>query len=321
VKGVCDRLVAYSFGLLFLIRNKIDVVANEWSGPFGRERATYFLRAAAFLRYPIYSLPHGYFLWLNPLFNKTVIENYRTHGSFPDFSDRDFCTKYVVQSPEHKKENIEYGINPNKLLVLGSARFCEEWASINYDLLCKNSDFNVTGSFTVLFFLPHWDYNVRRERCISLLEQISMIENVHLEVKAHTRGTGALNSHETNLLSVRSNVEISDESIHSTQLVSRADVVVNFGSSIAFEALRQGKPVINPTYLHDNQTFFDCSGAVIDTKDDISTLNEIIDIQLGRGTVPDKRQVARFLHCRVDGSDRNPRVLDSYVDLLLGRDV
>jgi hypothetical protein len=321
LKRIFDRLVAYSFGPFFLIRNHIDVVANEWSGPFGRERAEYFLRGAGFLRLPVYSLPHGYFLWKNPLFNKEVAKIYGSSGRYPDFSNRNWFTRYVIQSPEHREANVEYGMAASKLVALGSPRFCKEWSTINYRLLCDNDGLSGNDLFNILFFLPHWDYNVHRGECISLLEKISALKGVHLEVKAHTRGNGALNSKEKNQLSVRSNVTFPDEETHSTLLINAADVVVNFGSSVAFEALRQGKPVINPMYLHDNQTFFDHSGAVIDTSDEGSTLSYIANLQFGRGVIPGQLQIDNFLTCRIDGGSLGKDVLQSYLDLLSGREI
>ena len=174
--------------------------------------------------------------------------------------------------------------------------------------------------FTILFFLPHWDYNVDRNKCISLLGKISDLKNIHLDIKAHTRGSGALDLREKEKLGSRPNVTIPDEAIHSTLLVNSADVIVNFGSSVAFEAMRQGKPVINPMYLHDNQTFFDHSGAVIDTSDEESTLNCIVELQSGRSSAPGQLHINKFLLYRVDDGSREKDVLQSYLDLLSGHE-
>lgn len=318
IRRAVDRLVAYFVGLFFLLRYRINIVANEWSGPFGREQAEYYLRAAGLLNLPVYSLPHGFFLWLNPLFNKEISTVYMESGKFPDFSNRNWFEKYIVQSPEHKAANIEYGMDPNKLVILGSARFCKEWSAINYRLLCEGGDFSENNDFTVLFFLPHWDYNVYRDRCISLLEKISKLNYVRLEIKTHTRGTGALDSTENNIFQSLSNVRILDDSVHSTLLIKGADVVVNCGSSVAFEALRQRKLVINPMYLHDNSTFFDYSRAVVDAIDEKSTLKLIIDAQSGHCISPQQTDIDEFLHRRVDGNSSGHDVLQSYINLLSG---
>jgi len=317
-KRISDRMFAYTFGLLFLFKNRINIVVNEWSGPYGRIRAEYFLRPATFLGLPIYSLPHGYFLWLNPLFNREKAEMYESRGNYPNFSNRNCFTKYVVQSPEHKEENIKNGMSQIKLVVLGSARFCREWSHVNYKLLCKYNRLSMPAMFTVLFFLPHWHYNVYRGNCIALLKKIADLENVCLRIKSHTRGTGALSATEKNSLEQKRYVEFPNSSVHSTLLVDQSDVVINFGSSIAFEALRQGKPVINPTYLHGNQTFFDNSKAVIDTNDEESTLNAIVSLQKGEDLGVKQDCVDNFLINRVEGGVKGGDVLQSYLSLLYG---
>ena len=135
LQKVVDRLVAYSIGFIFIFCRRIDVIASEWSGPFGRARAEYFLRPAHLLHIPIFSLPHGYFMWRNSLFNRKLVALAEIHKKPLDFSNRNWFTKYVVQTFEHKSENVKYGMNPDKIIVLGSARFCKEWSDTNLKLL------------------------------------------------------------------------------------------------------------------------------------------------------------------------------------------
>ena len=313
----CDRLIAYSFGLYFLKRHNFQVVVNEWSGPFGRERAEYFLRPANFLDISIYSLPHGYFLWKNPLFNQELADYYEENGRFPDFSNRNEFTRYVVQSPEHKAANIEYGMAREKLVILGSARFCEEWSEINHSLMVSRPGKSIpSNGVAILFFLPHWNYNVYRIKCVSLILEIAKLPGVSLTVKAHTRGSGTMSAAEQVQLSENYPVVFADDTTHSASLVYEADIVINFGSSIGFEALRQGKPVINPTYLHNNQTFFDNSGAVYDVHNQESTLNQI-KYCLSHSELEINRQaIDKFLLERVDGMASDLDVLQSYLNVL-----
>ena len=311
-----DRLVAYSIGFIFVFCKGIDVIASEWSGPFGRVRAEYFLRPAHLLQIPIFSLPHGYFVFQNALFNRKLSELAQTQERPLDFSNRNWFAKYVVQSYEHKRENVKYGMNPDKIVVLGSARFCREWSDINLKLLLENRELEKTAGLIAVFFLPHWDYNVDRNKCIALMKKISQKENVTLNIKAHTRGTGALTSEEIETLSQNDNIKLQDESVHSATLVYRSDVIINFGSSIAFEALSQGKPVINPRYLHRNDTIFDDSGIVIDTTDEASTLSILDDLQSGRDFGIQQDQVSKFLCERLEAGRQGQDVLQTYVDLL-----
>ena len=174
VSGIFDRLVSYSLGSNLLRRHRIEVVVNEWSGAIGREMAIYVLRSARLLGIQIYSLPHGYFIWRNSLFNRQLAQFYKTNGRFPDFTERNSFSRYVVQSTEQKLENIKYGMAEKKIVVLGSARFCKEWSVVNRSILSEQGDTGLRGlGFQVLFFLPHWDYNVNRDACVKLLRRIA----------------------------------------------------------------------------------------------------------------------------------------------------
>ena len=320
LQKVVDRLVAYSVGFIFVFCRGINVIASEWSGPFGRARSEYFLRPAHLLQIPIFSLPHGYFVFQNSLFNRKLFELAQIQEPPLDFSNRNWFTKYVVQSHMHKSENVKYGMNPDKIVVLGSARFCKEWSNINLKLLLEDRKQEKTAGLVVVFFLPHWDYNVDRKNCIDLMKKISQKKGITLNIKAHTRGTGALMSEEIETLSQNDNVKFQEESAHSTTLVYKSDVIINFGSSIAFEALRQGKLVINPRYLHRNDTIFDDSGIVIDTTDEASTLSILDDLQSGRNFGIQQDQVSKFLCERLEAGRQGQDVLQTYVDLLSGEE-
>jgi len=311
-------MVTYSFGIYFLVRYKIQVMVNEWSGPYGRGRAEYYLRVAGILKIPVYSLPHGYSLWTNPFFNVDMSKYYDEKGHFPDFRNRNWFSRYVVQSSEHKATNIKYGMDAEKLIVLGSARFCREWSSINQELLFGENGPESTDRFTILFFLPHWDYNVHRKQCINLLLRIGNLTDVRLVIKAHTRGTGALSLEERDLLKLRPAVVFVDDDIHSPFLIRTSEIVINFGSSIGFEALRQKKLVINPTYLHDNTTFFDGSKAVYDVANETGVVKLIQELQCGKASTINESVVDQFLLDRVDGGEEGLDVLGDYLNLLSG---
>ena len=322
VRPATDRLVAYVFGLYLLHKNKIEGVVNEWSGGSGRAKASYFLKAARLVGLPTFCLPHGYFIWKNPLFNREIADFYRKTKKLPNFNDRNLYSRYVVHSSEQRAEAIRYGIKEEKLIILGCARFCREWTEVNWGLLSSHVRQETRREFVILFFLPHWDYNVYRKKCINLIEKLSQLKETYVEVKAHTRGTGALDRDEMEYLCERGTVGFANESQHSAALVRQADLIINFGSSVGFEALQQGKPVINPRYLHGNQTFFDDSGVVIDTHDDESTVAAIGEIQSEGGrSMIEPNVVAQFLNRRVEYPGiRGPQsVLESYLWLLSGQ--
>ena len=319
LRRFCDRIMAYSMGLYLILGYKIRVAVNEWAGPCGREKAEYVLRPAKLARVPVYSLPHGYFLWRNSLYNREIKSYYKKNSRFPDFKNRDWFSSYVVQSPEHREANIKFGMNAEKLVVLGSARFCEEWSSINQRLLYDDERDQLSNdAFSVLFFLPHWDYNVYRVECVNLLSKIAKLKDTRLIVKAHTRGSGALSDEEKQNIQSENSVIFAGDKYHSPSLIRISNVVINFGSSIAFEALRQGVFVINPTYLHENKTFFDGTGAVYDASTAEQVMECIKAHKLGQAATIDSAAIKQMLLERVDGGTKGRDVLQDHLDLISG---
>ena len=121
------------------------------------------------------------------------------------------------------------------------------------------------------FFLPHWRYNVDADNTLNLLKAILARRDGYLIIKGHTRGDEIDQNMQLQLNSY-DNVEI-NSICESTPLIDWADVVVNFGSSIALEAIVRNKRIIYPSYLHSNQTIFDGQRCVEECK----SINEVID--------------------------------------------
>jgi len=312
-------VLSFLFGTYLLRKHDIEIIVIEWTGHLGRGLSELILRPARSLMLPVFSIPHGYSLWRNLNFNQVVEAGLKADGKFPDFSNRNWLKSYVVQSEEHKAMNVRSGMDPSRIKILGSARFCSEWTEINDRLMlrvCPKMEDD--QRFLVLFFLPHWDYQVERASCISLLKKIIEEPELFLVIKAHTRGTGALSGDEQENLRKTGNVRLAREDQHSPALIRDADLVVNFGSSIGFDALRRGIPVINPRYLHRNKTFFDDSDAVFDTFDEAETLNMISAIRSGTVEARDPEEIAKFLRRRVDNGGNGDDVLASYLELFAG---
>jgi hypothetical protein len=99
-----------------------------------------------------------------------------------------------------------------------------------------------------------------------MLTEVANDSETCLVIKGHTRGTGSLSKIALRALKDKPNV-ILETIAHSPALVKWCDVVINFGSSIAIEALSQEKPIIHPVFLHTNRTVFD-DGAVVHIAND-----------------------------------------------------
>ena len=317
IRRVVDRLIAHSYGYKFLVRHKIAVLVSEWSGALGREMAEYYLRPASAMGLSCISLPHGYYIWTNDIINAHEITLWEKSRTRPDFTDRNSFSTYVVQNSEAKQFKIKRGMSVEKVRVLGSARFCQEWFDVNCGLTIDHSvELTKDEVLRVLFFVPDWNYNIDRQACVRLLECLASLDNILLTIKANTRGTGSLTQLEQHHLNLRSNVKLADIRKHSPYLIRESDVVINFASSIGLEALLHNKPVCNPTYLNGNNTIFDGSGVVFDAKNVSDVLSFIYAVRDGRYELMDPDTWATFRKRYILGDSENEDVLSDYLRIL-----
>lgn len=318
LRRTLDYLVSFSIGTWYLVSRNIDCIVNEWSGPFGREMAEYFLRPGSFLKLKSICVPHGYHFWTNEVINPVVKEHVDRYGSLPDFSDRVQYTAYVVQTNNIRDYYLAHGMPATKLHVLGSARFCAEWRKTLSDFSPKQPIHrSPEHAFAVVIFIPDWTYFVDRQATISLINALTNLSGVFLLIKQNTRGTGTIDFDELESSSDSENVRIVGDELHSPSLVTQVDCLINFASSIGLEGLGQGKPVINPAYLNGNQTIFDESGAVIDVLSETQVIQTVQELQNKNiGQLPSPDTIDRFLHDHVNAGRPADSVLQGYVDLI-----
>tara|TARA_Y100001934_G_scaffold282663_1_gene397533 strand:- start:1794 stop:3011 length:1218 start_codon:yes stop_codon:yes gene_type:complete len=317
LRSLVDWILAVSFGCLLLKRCHVGCVAVEWGGAIGRARAPFFLRAARLMNLPTLSIPHGYHTWLDNDFNDVS----RDTGLLPQFPDRNRYTRYVVQSENIKRYCEESGIRKEKLDVLGSARFCKEWSDLNRAMCVANNKqtaFRDGQNLVVLFFLNHWNYNVDRERCLNLLKAISEEKEVTLIIKGHTRGreSGALSVSEEKSLDRFGNVVYPDDELHSPYLIEQSDVVIVYGSSICFEALRQGRMVIWPRFVCSNRTIFNEGEIVTHAEDECTVIKKIRAAVNGVRSVPTQKNLESFFRIHVEGGETQSSVLSQYAETI-----
>ena len=313
-----DHLLIRVLGRRFLIDNNIGVVVAEWGGPDGKGKMPFVLRPARRLGIPTVAVPHGYHTWYNNDFNAATAMAIKKSGMLPQLKNRNLYTYYIVQSENIKRYSIESGIKKEKLHVLGSTRFCKEWSIIDRNLCVQGySQGRDLSRPVVLFFLNHWTYNVDREKCINLIKKLAE-ENVELIVKGHTRGmtTGTLTRVEESILEKAGKISFAGPEMHSPALVELADVVIVYGSSICFEALRQRKLVCRPLFLCRNNTIFEGSGLVYEAKSDEEVLSYVSNYEIEREKSIDETLLEEFFDTHVENENMGDGVLQEYVNLI-----
>ena len=261
-----------------------------------------------------YSLPHGLFCYTNELTNETDVEA----GALPKSYYRNFFDYAVYQSDLHARVSVKEGLYPEKAVVLGSTRYCEEWASIN-QCIQPVAEFVPSGDASdrlkVVFMLTQWNYNVHRNATIDTLGRLSKMDSIYLAVKPHPRQGIADLAH---FLRDRlpDNVEVSWD-IPSPSLIKWCDTVLNIGSSIALEALLQKKTLLQLNYLHSNRTVFQDEGACWNLDSDEELEAALVHLA-GGGDVPyGEEEVDRVMRQLVRGGSDDTDVLARYVDFIL----
>ena len=278
---ICDE----AWAKRLLRRLKPDAVVLEW-GNYAKSALAGFVRAASGDGIPLIAVPHG----LNIMWNM-------------DQSWASVDGQAVVPYGEHLR-NVDWvicqhrrwadymtadGVAPEKILVMGSARFCPQWHE-RLDDAYRNQRFakGSTGERLKIVYMDHGRYwRVLGDVVETTLQRIAKLDFIDLVIKPSTR-----NDVYSNPALARLTDDVSD--VPSTVLVKWADVVICAASSILVEALLHGKPLIYPKHHHQNEAIIERYGACWQVEDDdglIEALRHLAgapdDVPYSQGSVDD----------------------------------
>ena len=316
---IFDGVFCIVVGGSILIRWGVNRLVVEWCGPSGREMGRYLLVAGRLLRIRTVSMPHGYHIWRNKLVTWEMVRNGSKDARY-DFSERNRFYRYIVQSENIQQYFLDRKIGQKQLAILGSARFSEDWAKKNLEIalseICASAPFGRKPF--VVFFLGNWNYRVNKNCCMDLLLALSQLTETSIIVKGHSRGDliGGLDERELSKLSNSKNITYSQEATHSNVLIYYSSGIINFGSSIALEAVVQGKPICNASYLTQNETIFTNSKVVYDASNEeevVDFVRLVLSDEFNSKVTPNDR--SQFLVEHVYGGNAERNVLSEYVQL------
>jgi len=263
------------------------------------------LKAAKEKSIPTLALPHGVYLYTN--------ESYKTRTSARQrlykFNRFDYV---IVQNHLRKDVLIRSGIASEKIVVLGSARFCSEWIAKNRIILPRiiQSTGRDPERLKVVFMPSKPRCRIDVERMHNTVDLLASLNEIEAVVKPHTRV-----GREAHLFD---NMQLPNVShVLTSELCEWADVILIIGSSVITEALMQGKPVLYLKYLHANTMLFEECGAcwIINNEAELeqalqSLRKKSMDVPYGY------ENVNRFLSEVVYGGQNNRDVLGDYVKFI-----
>jgi hypothetical protein len=259
------------------------------------------VKAAKAANIPTFALPHGVFIYTNDDARKGSDEEDR----FDKFNSFDYI---VTQNELRKNVLIRAGVDEDKISVLGSARYCEEWMAQNRLILPRLKAFPVTPPrvLKAVFMTTRFDYRIKVDRMLGTFDRLAGIEGIIIVVKPHTRSGKEAEIY--NDIPLPNVAEIS-----SVELCEWADIVLAIASSIIIEPLTQGKPVLYLKYLHENVTQYEELGACWTINDEDELQNAIRSLKNDLTAVPyTKEKVNRFLNEIIYGGLGEADVLKGY---------
>jgi hypothetical protein len=136
-----------------------------------------------------------------------------------------------------------------KLAVLGSPRYCDEWLA-KLATLMPASPLTRSGSrLKVVLFLRKSNFSTFWEEVGEVVRIVAGFPGVELIIKPHTRGGWQQSLTKNASLRRLPNVSVAG-SLHSIHLMNWADVIIDLATSVVFEAVKAKKPVLAGDYLH-----------------------------------------------------------------------
>ena len=263
------------------------------------------LKAAKEKSIPTLAFPHGVYLYTNT-FNKA---RFSSRQRFYKFNRFDYV---IVQNQLRKEVLVSSGIARERIIVLGSARFCGEWIAHNKKILPRM--FESAGKdlerLRVVFMPSKPRCKVDVERMHNTIDLLASLSDIEAVVKPHTRI-----GREAHLFD---NMQLPNVShVLTSELCEWADVVLIIGSSVITEALMQGKPVLYLKYLHANTMFFEECGACWTIHDEAELERALQSLRQESRDVPyGDENVNRYLSEVVYGGQNKRDVLGGYVQFI-----
>jgi hypothetical protein len=262
------------------------------------------LEAAKEKSIPTLALPHGVYLYTNESYKAGTSARQRFH-KFNRFN------YVIVQNHLRKDVLVRSGITREKVVVLGSARFCGEWIEQNRKILPRMIESNRQSERLKVVFMvskPHCRIDI--ERMLNTFDLLSNVGEIEVMIKPHTRT--ATNSR------LFANLKLPDASnILTPELCEWADVVLVIGSSVITEALMQERSVLYLKYLHANTMLFEECGACWTIHNEAELEQALHSLRKKSMDVPyGDENVNSFLSEVVYGGRKKRDVLKDYVEFI-----
>jgi hypothetical protein len=284
----------------FLGQSQALVLCFDWIRPH-KYVVESLLKAAKAMSIPTVALPHGVFLYTND----SVQVGSKKEGQFDRYTHFDYV---IVQNRLFKETILKSGVTGEKIFVLGSARYCQEWMAQNNKILPRkiNSADDKSGKLKVVFMTTRPHYRIDVERMLNAFNLLANLDDIEVRIKPHTR-TGK----EATMYANLPLFNVAD--VSSVELCEWADVTLVIASSIIIETLIRRKPVLYLQYLHENTTEYEKLGACWPIHSEMELKKALLSLKDGQKKLPyTDENVNRWLTEIVYGGRPERDVLQDY---------
>ena len=295
------RLFTAGWAKRLLTRLAAPVAVFDWAKP--RQHVTgALLDAAQALGIPTVGLPHGLKLWTE----ESMAES--------DFRQVDYagCFQFdavVVPNALFGELFARGGIPRERLHVLGSARFCDEWVRVLHALPAgKETRLPAAkaGDLKLVFMEGGHRYLTAPDVMVRAINRIAQMPGVKIVVKPKTASSGL------DLTALDPAVEVV-ASTPSVDLCRWADAVIVTCTSVVFEAYAQAKTVIYPRYFYTKSMVLETMDAAWCPATEDALIAAIAQLTQDRRVRPyTDAAVKRMLAELVYAGDEQRSVLDTY---------
>jgi hypothetical protein len=289
----------------FIQRKSAKALSFDWVKPKNTV-VDVFLTAARMLSVPTLSLPHGVFVYTND----SVAIKSRPLPTFEKLNRYDYV---IVQNELRQRFMINSGLDPKRISVLGSTRYCNEWIRQNSKILPRIRNLNKKDvkKLKLVFMTTKLRYRVKQDELMKTLDLLAKFDGIEIVIKPHTRS-----GRESSIYDKLPILKKEDTS--SVELCEWADAILVIGSSIMVEALIQDKPILYLKYLHANTTLYEEFGACWIIHDENELKKAIMSLKADKKNVPyHSKDVMRFLTEFVYAGRKDRDVLGYYEQFIV----
>ena len=304
--GTIKRFYNVEWARGILKQSGAKVLCFDWISSKKRRVVGSLIAAANEMSIPAISLPHGVFLYTNDI----IKHNSTAEMRFKKFNLFDYV---VVQNPLRKEVIAKSGVDREKLVVLGSTRYCDEWMKENRSMVPRKlaTQKITTPNLKVVFMTTRPSYRINVDQMLQTFKMLSQMEGVDVVIKPHTRSGAEA--------SIYQDVPLSDVSeLSSVELCEWADVILVIASSIIIEALKLGKPALYLKHLHENTMEYEKFKAcwIINSDDELK--NALLSLRNENNKVPyTGKDVDRWLAEIIYGGREKRDVLNDYTQFIV----